>query len=143
MGRFGDANDITDIAKNADNLVLSFEPERGGGVIDVVLTLTLDGDMINATMEFAGGQLSIRGPARSSRATGFTDSQGDHFGGYGSRGWPVVRLRPGIPLLHTDPSLLNSPQQHLTCRVRILECIVMLKRDPEILSDVVELVTSP
>ena len=54
-GGRGGANDITDIAKNGDNLVLSFEREGRGGVIDVVLTLTLDGDMINATQEFAGG----------------------------------------------------------------------------------------
>jgi hypothetical protein len=30
----------------------------------LVLTLTLDGDMINATMEFAGGQLSISGTGK-------------------------------------------------------------------------------
>ena len=64
VGRFDDANDITDIAKNGNNLVLSFVPEGRGGVIDVVLTLTLDGDMINATMEFAGGQLSISGTGK-------------------------------------------------------------------------------
>ena len=64
VGRFDDANDITDIAKNGDNLVLSFVPEGRGGGIDVVLTLTLDGDMINATMEFAGGQLSISGTGK-------------------------------------------------------------------------------
>ena len=64
VGRFDDANDITDIAKNGDNLVLSFVPEGRGGGIDVVLTLTLDGDMINATQEFAGGQFSISGTGK-------------------------------------------------------------------------------
>ena len=63
-GGRGGANDITDIAKNGDNLVLSFEREGHGGVIDVVLTLTLDGDMINATQEFAGGQFSISGTGK-------------------------------------------------------------------------------
>ena len=64
VGRFDDANDITDIAKNGDNLVLSFEREGRRGVIDVGLTLTLDGDMINATQEFAGGQFSISGTGK-------------------------------------------------------------------------------
>ena len=56
--------DITDIAKDGDSLVLSFERSFQGNSIDIVMTLSLDGDMINATMEFAGGQLSISGTGK-------------------------------------------------------------------------------
>ena len=63
-GGRGGANDITDIAKDGDNLVLTFERNGRGGVIDVVLTLTLDGEMINATQEFGGGQFSMSGTGK-------------------------------------------------------------------------------
>lgn len=63
-GGRGGANDITDIAKNGDDLVLTFDREGRGGVIDVVLTLTLDGEMMNATQSFAGGQFSMSGSGK-------------------------------------------------------------------------------
>ena len=60
-GGRGGRNDITDIAKDGDSLVLTFALRAGGGgVIDVVMTLTLDG-AINATMSGGGGSLSGTG----------------------------------------------------------------------------------
>jgi hypothetical protein len=61
-GGRGGANDITDIAKNGDDLVLTFDREGRGSVIDMVLTL--DGEMMNATQSFAGGQFSISGSGK-------------------------------------------------------------------------------
>jgi hypothetical protein len=48
-GGQGRALDITDIAKDGDILVLSFERSGRGQTIPIVLTLTLDGEMINAS----------------------------------------------------------------------------------------------
>ena len=58
-GGRGGPNDITDIAKDGDSLVLTWEV---AGPLDPVLTLTLDGEMINAT--FAGGQVSMSGTGK-------------------------------------------------------------------------------
>ena len=63
-GGRGGAVDVTDIAKDGDSLVLSFERSGRRGVIDVVMTLMLDGDMIHATQELAGGQFSISGTGK-------------------------------------------------------------------------------
>ena len=52
------------ITTNGDGLVLSFERNGRRGTIDVVMTLTLDGDMIKATQEFAGGQFSVSGTGK-------------------------------------------------------------------------------
>ena len=61
-GGRGGPNDVTDIAKDGDNLVLTFERSgRGGNAIDVVMTLTLDGEMINATQDVGGGRFSTSG----------------------------------------------------------------------------------
>ena len=60
----GGPSDITDIAKDGDNLVLSFERRGGQGgnaMVDIVMTLTLDGKMINAIQEFERGRVSISG----------------------------------------------------------------------------------
>ena len=56
--------DITDIAKDGDSLVLSFERSFQGNSIDIVMTLSLDGDMINATQDIGGGQFSMSGTGK-------------------------------------------------------------------------------
>lgn len=67
-GGRGGANDVTDIAMfrdpamNEGALVLTFEQAgRGGNTGEVVMTLTLDGDMINAAMTVGGGQFTLSG----------------------------------------------------------------------------------
>ena len=55
---------VTDITTNGDGLVLSFERNGRRGTIDVVMTLTLDGDMIKATQEFGGGRRSVSGTGK-------------------------------------------------------------------------------
>ena len=64
-GGRGGGNDITDIAKDGDDLVLTFERTgRGGNPSETILTLTLDGSMINATMSVGGGQFSLSGTGK-------------------------------------------------------------------------------
>ena len=60
-GGRGGALDITDIAKDGDSLVLSFERSRRGRAFPIVLTLTLDGEMINASQDIGEiGRASCR-----------------------------------------------------------------------------------
>jgi len=63
-GGRGGALDITDISRDGDDLILSFERNFQGNAIDVVMTLTLDGDMINATQDIGGGQFSMSGSGK-------------------------------------------------------------------------------
>ena len=63
-GGRGGAIDITDISKDEDSLVLTFERNFQGNEIDIVMTLTLDGDMINATQDIAGGQFTMSGSGK-------------------------------------------------------------------------------
>ena len=64
-GGRGGALDITDISKDGDSLVLSFERSgRGGNTFPIVLTLTLDGDMINASQDIGGGRFTISGSGK-------------------------------------------------------------------------------
>ena len=64
-GGRGGGNNITDIAKDGDDLVLTFERTgRGGNPSETVMTLTLDGAMINATMSVGGGQFSLSGTGK-------------------------------------------------------------------------------
>ena len=63
-GGRGGAIDITDIARDGDNLVLTFDRSFQGNSIDIVLTLTVDGDMINATQDVGGGQFSSSGSGK-------------------------------------------------------------------------------
>ena len=47
--------------------MLAFERRgRGGNTLGVVMTLTLDGEMVNATqdLDFGGGQVSISGTGK-------------------------------------------------------------------------------
>ena len=55
------------LTRHGDNLVLAFERSgRGGNTLGVVMTLTLDGEMVNATqdLDFGGGQVSISGTGK-------------------------------------------------------------------------------
>ena len=54
-GGRGGGNDITDIAKDGDDLVLTFERTGRGGT---------PGAMINATMSVGGGQFSLSGTGK-------------------------------------------------------------------------------
>ena len=63
-GGRGGGIDVTDITTHGYGLVLRFERNGRRGTIDVVMTLTLDGDMIKATQEFAGGQFSVSGTGK-------------------------------------------------------------------------------
>ena len=60
-GGRGGALDITDIAKDGDSLVLSFERSGRGQAVPIVLTLTLDGEMINASQDIGGGRFTVSG----------------------------------------------------------------------------------
>ena len=63
-GGRGGVTDITDIAKTGDDLVLTFEVTgRGGNPNETVMTLTLDGAMINATMT-VGGRPALNGTGK-------------------------------------------------------------------------------
>ena len=63
-GGRGGAIDITDISKDGDSLVLTFERSLQGNSIDIVMTLTLDGEMIKATQDIGGGQFSMSGSGK-------------------------------------------------------------------------------
>ena len=63
-GGRGGQIDISDIARDGESLVLAFEREFQGNAIDVVLTLSLDGEVINATQDIAGGQFSMTGSGK-------------------------------------------------------------------------------
>ena len=63
-GGRGGALDITDIAKDGDSLILSFERSGRGRTFPVVLALTLDGEMINASQDFGGGRRTISGSGK-------------------------------------------------------------------------------
>jgi hypothetical protein len=64
-GGRGGALDISDISKDGDSLVLSFERSgRGGNTFPIVLTLTLDGDMINASQDIGGGRFTVAGSGK-------------------------------------------------------------------------------
>ena len=56
--------DITDIAKDGDSLVLSFERSGRGQAFPIVLTLTLDGEMINASQDIGGGRFTVSGSGK-------------------------------------------------------------------------------
>jgi hypothetical protein len=63
-GGRGGAMDVTDISKKGDSLELAFERSFQGNSIDIVLTMTLDGDMVNATQDIGGGQFSMSGTGK-------------------------------------------------------------------------------
>ena len=56
--------DITDIAKDGDSLVLSFERSARGQAFPIVLILTLDGEMINASQDTGGGRFIVSGSGK-------------------------------------------------------------------------------
>tara|TARA_B100001013_G_C24426157_1_gene369898 strand:+ start:209 stop:622 length:414 start_codon:yes stop_codon:yes gene_type:complete len=63
-GGRGGQIDISDIARDGESLVLAFERNFQGNAIDIVLTLSLDGEVINATQDIAGGQFSMTGSGK-------------------------------------------------------------------------------
>ena len=63
-GGRGGALDITDIAKDGDSLILSFERSRRCRAFPIVLTLTLDGEMINASQDIGGGRFTVSGAGK-------------------------------------------------------------------------------
>ena len=63
-GGRGGALDITDIAKDGDSLMLSFERSRRGRAFPIVLPLPLDGEMINASQDIGGGRFTVRGAGK-------------------------------------------------------------------------------
>ena len=63
-GGRGGAIDITDVAKDGDSLVLSFGRNFQGNDIDVVLTLSLDGDTMHATQDINDGMFSMTGSGK-------------------------------------------------------------------------------
>ena len=60
-GGRGGALDITNIEKDGDSLVLSFERSGRGRTFPIVLTLTLDGEMINASQDIGSGRFTVSG----------------------------------------------------------------------------------
>ncbi len=63
-GGRGGAVDVTKIVKDGDSLVLSFERSGRGRTIPIVLTLTVDGKMINATQNIGDGRLTVSGSGK-------------------------------------------------------------------------------
>ena len=63
-GGRGGALDITDIAKDGDSLMLFFERSRRCRAFPIVLTLTLDGEMINASQDIGGGRFTVSGSGK-------------------------------------------------------------------------------
>ena len=63
-GGRGGQIDISDIARDGESLVLAFERNFQGNAIDIVLTLSLDGEVITATQDIAGGQFSMTGSGK-------------------------------------------------------------------------------
>ena len=63
-GGRGGQIDISDIARDGESLVLAFERNFQGNAIDIVLTLRLDGEAIDATQDIAGGQFSMTGSGK-------------------------------------------------------------------------------
>jgi len=60
-GARGGSVDVTDVAKDADALVLSFSHNFQGNDIDIVLTLSLDGDTMHASQDVNDGMFSMTG----------------------------------------------------------------------------------
>ena len=63
-GGRGGALDVTNIARDGDSLVLSFERRVRGRTIPIVLTLTVDGEMINATQNVGDGRFTVSGSGK-------------------------------------------------------------------------------
>jgi hypothetical protein len=55
--------DVTDISRSGDDLVLRYEVDAQGQVAPVALTLSPDGDALNASMDFADGMFVMEGRA--------------------------------------------------------------------------------
>ena len=64
VGGRGGPLDVTNIARDGDSLVLSFERSVRGRTIPIVLTLTVDGEMINATQNVGDGRFTVSGSGK-------------------------------------------------------------------------------
>ncbi|MDG2040032.1 MAG: hypothetical protein P8J30_06070 [Ilumatobacter sp.] len=60
-GARGGSITVTDVAKDADSLVVSFSRNLQGNDIDIVLTLTLEGDTMHASQDVNDGMFSMTG----------------------------------------------------------------------------------
>ena len=60
-GARGGSIDVTDVAKDADSLVLSFSRNMRGNDFDIVMTLSLDGDTMHASQDVNDGMFSMTG----------------------------------------------------------------------------------
>jgi carbohydrate-selective porin OprB len=59
----GGMQDVTNISRSGDNLVLRYEIDAQGQMAPVALTLAPDGAALNATMDFADGMFVMEGRA--------------------------------------------------------------------------------
>jgi hypothetical protein len=59
----GGMQDVTDISRSGDNLVLRYEIDAQGQIAPVALTLAPAGADMNATMDFADGMFVMEGRA--------------------------------------------------------------------------------
>ena len=59
----GGMQDVTDISRSGDNLILRYEIDAQGQMAPVTLTLAPDGMALNATMDFADGMFVMDGVA--------------------------------------------------------------------------------
>lgn len=60
-GGRGGTRSVTDISKSGSDLVLSFEFERQGNTVPVMLTIGLEGDMLKATQDVNNGMFTMSG----------------------------------------------------------------------------------
>lgn len=57
----GGTQEVTNISRSGDNLVLRYEIDAQGQIAPVALTLAPAGDALNATMDFADGMFEMSG----------------------------------------------------------------------------------
>jgi hypothetical protein len=58
---FQGSQEVTDISRSGDNLVLRYEIDAQGQIAPVALTLAPNGDALDATMDFADGMFVMSG----------------------------------------------------------------------------------
>jgi hypothetical protein len=59
----GGSQDITDISKSGDDLIMRYSMDAQGQQVPVAVTLTPDGEGLNAMMDFADGMFTASGVA--------------------------------------------------------------------------------
>ena len=63
-GGGGEMTEVTDVSKSGDGIVLRYDFEAQGQIVDVALTLTPSGDDLTAVFEIGGGVFSAGGTAK-------------------------------------------------------------------------------